>query len=275
VKILGGLQRHRCRRLAAAMMLAGITAGCLISFGFADDPPLRYGYRIKNIYPHDPQAFTQGLVYEGGFLYESTGLYRRSSVRRVALETGRVVQRLSLPPRFFGEGLTVFDGRLIQLTWRSRTGFVYDKRSFQLQARFHYPTEGWGLTHDGQRLILSDGSSSLYFLDPTTFRETGRIRVFDHRGPVDRLNELEYIGGEIYANVWRTDRIARISPLTGEVVGWIDLSGLLEPNAEHDSVDVLNGIAYDFANERLFVTGKLWPKLFEIELIRPGAQMMD
>jgi len=182
------------------------------------------------------------------------------------LETGKVLQLYALPPQFFGEGVTVYGDEIIQLTWQSNTGFVYDKDSFKLLQTFNYPTEGWGITHDGERLIMSDGTSTLRFWDPQTYVEIGRIKVYDDDGPVVRLNELEYIQGEIYANVWQTNRIARIDPNTGQVTGWIDLAGL-SPQDSSQPVDVLNGIAYDAENDRLFVTGKLWPKLFEIKLI--------
>jgi glutamine cyclotransferase len=225
-----------------------------------------YTYTIVHTYPHDPGAFTQGLIYENDMLYEGTGLWGRSSLRKVELETGNVLQILALSNQFFGEGITIFDDRIIQLTWQSRTGFVYDD-DFELLQTFKYPTEGWGITHDGTSLIMSDGTSTLYFWDPETFTETNRIAVYDDDGPVVRLNELEYIHGEIYANVWQTDLIARIDPQTGQVVGWIDLEGLLTLEGTNQTVDVLNGIAYDTAGDRLFVTGKLWPKLFEIELV--------
>ena len=228
-----------------------------------------YTYKVVNVYPHDRNAFTQGLVFENGVLYEGTGLRERSTLRRVELETGDILRIHELPAQFFGEGVTVFGNKIIQLTWKSRTGFVYDKNSFELLQEFNYPTEGWGITHDGKRLILSDGTSTLYFLDPETFKETGRIEVYDDAGPVTGLNELEYVQGEIYANVWKTDRIARIVPRTGQVVGWIELKGLLSPGDRYKPVDVLNGIAYDAKNGRLFVTGKLWPVLFEIELTSP------
>jgi glutamine cyclotransferase len=224
-----------------------------------------YTYAVVNAYPHDPGAFTQGLVYADGVLYESTGLYGRSSLRRVALETGEVLQHHDLPAEYFGEGLTLFDGRLIQLTWQNHIGFVYDAASFALQQTWTYPTEGWGLTHDGAHLIMSDGSARLRFLDPTTFQVQREVLVTDGGRPVVWLNELEYVNGEVFANVWQTDRIARIDPKTGRVLGWIDLSGLLAPE-ERRSADVLNGVAYDAQNGRLFVTGKLWPKLFEITL---------
>lgn len=227
------------------------------------------GYRIVNTYPHDPRAFTQGLVFANDVLYEGTGLRGQSSLRKVDLESGNVLQIRELAARFFGEGITIYGKRAIQLTWRARVGFVYDKQTFQLLDTFNYSTEGWGITHDGRSFIISDGSSTLHLLDPQTFKEIGRIEVHTRDGPVSRLNELEYVQGEIYANIWKTDRIARISPQTGEVVGWIDLEGLLKPEDRHRRIDVLNGIAYDVKNDRLFVTGKLWPKLFEIELVVP------
>ena len=228
--------------------------------------PVLYTYEVINSYLHDPAAFTQGLVYLDGVLYEGTGLNGESSLRQVALETGEVVQVHHLAEQFFGEGITVFGDRIIQLTWRSHVGFVYARETFELLQQFTYPTEGWGLTHDGERLIMSDGTATLYFLDPATFAAVGSIEVRD-QGPVSRLNELEYIDGQIYANVWQTDRIARISPQTGKVTGWINLRDLLLPDDRRQRVDVLNGIAYDAVQKRLFVTGKWWPKLFEIELI--------
>jgi len=202
-----------------------------------------------------------------GFLFESTGLRGRSSLRKVDLATGRILQYRELPAHFFGEGITVYHNKVIQLTWRAHQGFVYDKDTFQLLGTFHYPTEGWGITHDGEHLIMSDGTSSLYFLDPQTYKEKRRIKVRNPGGPVSNLNELEYVQGLILANIWRTDMIVQISPETGDIVGWIDLRGLLEPEDRVHRVDVLNGIAYDQRNDRLFLTGKLWPSLFEIELI--------
>ena len=242
--------------------------GCLTP-GNSDVIPI-YSYNIVNTYPHDRDAFTQGLVFENGVLYEGTGrLYGQSSLRRVELETGDILQIHELSDQFFGEGITIYGNRIVQLTWQSHIGFVYDKNSFELLQDFSYATEGWGITHDGTRLIMSDGTSTLHFLDPQTFEEIGDVEVFDDDGPVYRLNELEYIQGEIYANVWQTDLVARIAPETGRVVGWIDLEGLLSAEDRSEPVDVLNGIAYDADNDRLFVTGKLWPKLFEIELIPP------
>ncbi len=225
-----------------------------------------YTYKVINTYPHDPHAFTQGLVFKDGFLYEGTGLRGQSTLRKVELETGSILQIYELPQKYFGEGITIYEDKIIQITWKSRVGFVYDEQTFALLQEFTYPTEGWGITHDGSQLIMSDGSATLYFWDPETFEEIGQIHVSDSGEPVTMLNELEYIKGEIYANVWQTDYIAQISPQTGEVLGWIDLEGLLTLE-DYQQIDVLNGIAYDIENDRLFVTGKWWPTLFEIELI--------
>lgn len=230
-----------------------------------------YGYTIINTYPHDPDAFTQGLIYLDDIFYEGTGLNGRSSLRKVAVETGEVLQLRQMPPEYFGEGITIFGDRLIQLTWKTQRGFEYNKDTFEPIRDFTYPTEGWGITHDGAKLIMSDGSDTLFFWDPDTFEEIGRVQVFDAAGPVVRLNELEYVDGEVFANIWQTNRIARINPDTGQVVGWIDLTGLLTAADHTEPVDVLNGIAYDDATDRLFVTGKLWPKLFEIELVPQGG----
>ena len=227
-----------------------------------------YTYRVINVYPHDRNAFTQGLVFENDFLYEGTGLHEKSSLRKVELATGSVIQMKELPRKFFGEGVTIYENRIIQLTWRSHTGFVYDKESFALLQEFSYPMEGWGITHDGSHLIMSDGTSTLHFLDPHTFKEVDQITVTDANGLVSKLNELEYVKGEIYANVWPTERVAMIKPHTGQVSGWIDLSGLLRKEDYDTPMDVLNGIAYDEKDDRLFVTGKWWPTLFEIKLIR-------
>jgi glutaminyl-peptide cyclotransferase len=226
-----------------------------------------FGYRVVQTYPHDPAAYTQGLIFHGGYLYESTGLQGRSSLRKVRLETGEVLQRLSIDQRHFAEGLTEWKGQLVQLTWQSHVGFVYDLPTLRLQRAFNYVGEGWGLTHDATRLILSDGSSNLRFFDPSTFVETKRLPVLDGGVPVRDLNELEYVRNEIYANVWHTDRIARISPSSGRVTGWINLKGLLPVAYARDPEAVLNGIAYDAARDRLYVTGKLWPSLFEIKIV--------
>jgi glutamine cyclotransferase len=226
-----------------------------------------YTYHIINAFPHDDKAFTQGLVVSDGFFYESTGLYGASSVRKVDPITGNSIKRYELPNRFFGEGLTIVGNEIIQLTWRSRVGFVYDKDTFAVQKEFNYQTEGWGITYDGKRLIMSDGTATLYFLDPETLKTIAQIEVFDEDGSVTRLNELEFIKGEIYANIWGSDHIVRINPQTGRVVAWIDLTGLLPPEDRTRPVEVLNGIAYDAQKDRIFVTGKLWPKVFQIELI--------
>jgi len=227
-----------------------------------------YTYQVLNTYPHDQSAFTEGLVFEEGVLYEGTGLYECSNLRRVELETGKVLQVRELPNQYFGEGITIYKNKIIQLTWKSNLGFVYDKSNFKLLQEFNYPTEGWGITYDGKYLLMSDGTSTLHFLDPETFEEISQIEVYENDVPVTKINELEYVQGEIFANIWLTERIARINPLTGQVTGWIDLKGILSPEDCNEKVDVLNGIAYDAKNNRLLVTGKFWPKLFEIELIK-------
>jgi len=233
-------------------------------------PPGRtviYGYRVVRTYPHDPRAFTQGLAYAGGRLYEGTGREGGSSLRRVELHTGRVLQEHRLESRYFGEGITLWKDRIYQLTWRSRQGFIYDRETFRSRGGFRYDHEGWGITHDGKRFIVSDGSETLRFYDPAAFREQGRITVRDERGvAVAGLNELEYVRGMIWANVWPTDVVVIIDPRTGRVRGWLDLTGLLPPAARR-GVDVLNGIAYDAAQDRFFVTGKYWPLLFEIRIV--------
>lgn len=229
------------------------------------------GYEVVRVYPHARDAYTQGLIYLDGFLYESTGLNGASSVRKVDLTTGAVLQRFDLDGRYFAEGMTAWGPDLVQLTLRSGTGFVYDRRTLRLRQTFRYAGEGWGLTHDGRRLIMSDGSAVLRFLDPLTYAAAHELRVHDAGRPVARLNELEYVRGEIYANVWPTDRIARISPDTGQVLGWIDIEGLLSPAERTATVGDLNGIAYDAQRDRLFVTGKRWPKLFEIRVKRGGV----
>jgi glutamine cyclotransferase len=223
-------------------------------------------YNVVHTYPHDRNAFTQGLVFYQGFLYEGTGLEGHSNIRKVELETGKVLQERALPPDFFGEGIVILNGKLYEITWQNKLAMVYDLTTFNLLQRFTYDTEGWGLTTDGKRLIMSDGTSTLRFRSPETFAETGKVQVADSGRPVEQLNELEWVNGEIYANVWNTKRIVRISPKDGHVLGWIDLSGLLKPEDRQDDTDVLNGIAYDATGKRLFVTGKKWPKLFEIVL---------
>jgi glutamine cyclotransferase len=234
------------------------------SLGFSAE-----GYRVLHTYPHDPHAFTQGLIYLGGHLYESTGLKGQSTLRMDDLDSGRVLEERTVPPEFFAEGLTNWGNTLVQLTWQAHTGFVYDRSTFKLLRTFHYAGEGWGLTQDGKQIILSDGTSSLRFLNPKTFAVERTLPVRDHGKPIDQLNELEYVHGEIYANVWMSNRIARISPATGNVLAWIDLTGLLPIVVQSSPDAVLNGIAYDAVHDRLFVTGKLWPKLFEIRT-EPG-----
>ncbi len=226
-----------------------------------------YTYEVINTFPHDQKAFTQGLVFENGVLYEGTGLPGRSTLRKVELETGNILQMHKLSAEFFGEGITIYGDNIIQLTYKENVGFVYNKYTFELLRKFNYPTEGWGITHNGRQLILSDGTPTLFFLNPETFEQVSRIRVYDRNGPVSRLNELEYVEGQIYANIWGIERIARIAPETGRVTGWIDMKGLLARQDYAEYGDVLNGIAYDQKSGRLFVTGKFWPKLFEIKLI--------
>ncbi|QGZ41184.1 glutamine cyclotransferase [Pseudoduganella flava] len=226
-----------------------------------------YGYVVKHTYPHDPGAFTQGLFYQDGLLYESTGLNGRSSVRKVELETGKVLLNRAIPAAYFGEGIAPAGNRIVSLTWTNQIGFIFDMETLQPQGIFPYQGEGWALTSDGTRLYMSDGSAYLRVLDPNTMRVLRRIHVTADAQPVTQLNELEWVEGEIYANVWQTDRIARIDPFSGRVLGWIDLTGLDKlAGIERGSDNVPNGIAYDSAKKRLFVTGKLWPKLFEIEL---------
>jgi glutamine cyclotransferase len=230
-----------------------------------DEFPI-YTYDVINVWPHDRSAFTQGLVFLDGVMLESTGLNGQSSLRKVDLETGNVLKRVEVPSQYFGEGLAALNGKLFQLTWQNQKGFVYDLESFQLEKEFSYQGEGWGLTTDGHWLIMSDGTDQIRFLDPSTFEEKRKIIVLGHGRPVIRLNELEYIKGEIYANVWGTDYVVRIDPVTGKVVGLIDFTGLLAAQDRDENTDVLNGIAYDATGDRLFVTGKRWPKLFEVRL---------
>ena len=234
-----------------------------------------YGYTIAQAYPHDPGAFTEGLFYRNGFLYESTGLEGRSSIRKVQLATGKVLQQRPLDRKYFGEGIIDWKGKLVELTWRSEVGFTYDLSTFRLRAQFHYQGEGWALTQDGRRLIMSDGTPQLRFLDPETLAETGRLDVTLNGRPLAMLNEVEWVKGEILANVWQTNYIVRIDPATGQVTGVIDLSSLVQAElAKGRQIDVLNGIAYDAQHDRLFVTGKLWPDLYEIRLTGPTPGMV-
>jgi glutamine cyclotransferase len=224
-------------------------------------------YRVVNTYPHDRNAFTQGLEFRDGFLYESTGQVGRSSLRKVDLASGKVLQEYQVPPPYFGEGMTVLNNQIVQLTWQHQTAFVYDKASFKVLRSIQYPGEGWALANDGKQIFMSDGTPEIRVWDGASLKELRRITVKDGARPIDDLNEIEYVRGEIYANVWHDDRIARIAPADGRVTGWIDLTGILPPADRSNSEAVLNGIAYDAAGDRLFVTGKLWPKLFEIKVV--------
>lgn len=228
--------------------------------------PARQTFSIIDQYPHDDEAYTQGLLWHEGKLYESTGQYNESNLRRVDLLSGKVEKQVDLAGTFFGEGLTLFGNDLIQLTWTSRQGFVYDVNSFEKKRVFDYPTEGWGITHNGKHLIMSDGTEKLYFMDPATFTIEHEISVYNHLGPIRNLNELEFINGEIWANIYTTTTIARIDPSNGVVNALIDLKGIVEAKDAHANMDHLNGIAYDEKGERLFVTGKNWKRLYEIEV---------
>jgi glutamine cyclotransferase len=259
------------KRQQLIILIVGVAIIATCSFALvllSDNPvefePVQYTCDVVNVYPHDQSAFTQGLVFEEDMLYEGTGLYGDSTLRRVDLETGIVSQIHDLPDQFFGEGITVFYDKIIQLTWKSGIGFVYDKNSFELLQEFEYSTEGWGITHNGSMLIMSDGTATLYFLDPETFQTISELDVYD-KEPVTMLNELEYIHGSVYANIWKEDKIVIINPQTGQVTGWIDLIGIRDL-LDEEKIDVLNGIAFDQEGNRLFITGKWWSKLFEIEI---------
>ncbi len=251
--------------ITLAIIAASFVTLILLSNNKINSEPLCYTYNVVNVYPHNVTAFTQGLVFEEGFLYEGTGRYGQSTLRRVELETGNVKQLYSLPDNFFGEGITIFEDKIIQLTWKAGKGFVYERDSFELLQEFDYSTEGWGITHNGSALIMSDGTATLYFLNPETFQTIGQVEVYDEE-PVKLLNELEYVNGSVYANIWTEDKIAIIEPMTGQVTAWIDLTGINDSENQNTS-DVLNGIAYDQNGNRLFITGKLWSQLFEIELV--------
>lgn len=263
------VQPRRTGAWLAAIVVAAVPVVLLVQrvgSESAQAEPAWYDVEVVNVYPHDPRAFTQGLLYRDGFLYESTGLRGRSTLRKTRLETGEVVRQRPLDARYFGEGLVDWQDTLVQLTWQSGTGFVYDLEDFTLIRTFRYPGEGWGLARDDRHLIMSDGTPTLRFLDPETFAEVRRVTVTDEGREVPNLNELELIDGRVYANVYETDVIVVIDPDTGHVVSRIDLRGLLPAADRARGVDVLNGIAYDADGGRLFVTGKLWPKLFEIRL---------
>jgi len=254
------------------LLLVGVVVASL-SYTLLPPPDVtetEHTYTVVDTFPHDPEAFTQGLVYHDGRLYEGTGLWGQSSVRIVELETGDVTRIHHMPPEYFGEGITIIGDRIIQVTYQSRVGFVYDRQSLEPLDTFSIDTEGWGLTHDGTSLILSDGTPTLHFLDPESFQETRTVEVQDGDEPVTNLNELEYVDGEVYANIWKTDLIAVIDPQSGSILSWLDLSGLRAYIDDEASIDVLNGIAYDEKTGHLYVTGKLWPLLFELELASTG-----
>ena len=255
------------------MLLAVALAGVLACSNSStakqalDSVPV-YSYEVINTWPHDPAAYTQGLVFYDGTLFESTGLRGASSLRRVELKTGKVKKKVDVDRQYFAEGMTIFQDKIFQLTWQSQKGFVYDLKKFRQEGEFAYEGQGWGLTHDEHSLILSDGTNRIRFLDPTSFQVQRTISVYDNGQPLTDLNELEYIKGEIYANIWKTNRIVRLDPATGKINAWIDMSGLHHEGDDPNSENCLNGIAYDAENDRLFVTGKRWPKLFEIRLVR-------
>ncbi|MDX1931707.1 MAG: glutaminyl-peptide cyclotransferase [Capsulimonadales bacterium] len=231
-------------------------------------PPAFYTFRVVKSYPHDVNAYTQGLIVRDGTFYESTGLVGKSSLRHVEIETGKVLKKVAVDRPYFGEGLNEMGGKLYQLTWQHEIGFIYDKKTFERIGEFRYEGEGWGLTDDGTHLILTDGTNNIRFLDPKSFAVKRTISVFDGLTPLKNLNEVEYINGEIFANIYQTNSIVRIDPKDGAILGWIDLTGLLPESDRTDQTNVLNGIAYDASKKRLFVTGKLWPKVFEIELVK-------
>ena len=234
----------------------------------SDIKPEQYECKIINTYPHDKNAYTQGLFYDNGVMYEGTGQYGESSLRKVRFETGKLITELNLPAQYFGEGITAFKDKIIQLTWTSKTGFVYDKNSFKLLTTLKYSTQGWGITSDSEKLIMSDGTATIHFLDPEYFNEIGKIEVSDHEGPIRNLNELEYVDGIIYANVWQTEEIIAFDPINGKVLKRIDCRKIV-PNGFHGERDnVLNGIAYDKKNNRYFITGKRWPSLFEVKFVK-------
>jgi glutamine cyclotransferase len=238
-----------------------------ININTNDNTTTILSYEIVNIFPHDPQAFTQGLVWKDGYLYESTGLYDSSSLRKVELETGKVLQIRYFSGDYFAEGIAIFNDRIYLLTWREETGFIYTLDTFQLIDTFSYSHEGWGITTDGEYLIISDGTPVLHFLDLETLKEEKQVNVHEGLFLVYGINELEYIKGYVYANIWQSDKIAVIEPGTGKVISWVDLCGILNNVQHNKKTDVLNGIAYDVKNNRLFVTGKLWPAIFEIKVI--------
>ena len=256
------------KTLGFLVLLVGVCVGSSCDSGNATRTTgaPNYSYEVVHVYPHDSEAFTQGLIFLDGKLLESTGQEGRSTLRTVDLESGQVVKKVDVPAKYFAEGMTVLNGKIYQLTWQHQVGFIYDYQTFERAGEFHYQGEGWGLTNDGHSLILSDGSNRIRFLDPGSFQVTKTIAVTDNGKPINRLNELEFIQGEIYANIWHDPRIVTINPETGAVTSWIDCSGLVSQAGVSDGEAVLNGIALDQASGRVFVTGKLWPKLFEIKI---------
>lgn len=264
---------HAWAQIILMYGLAFAAAGSALGQSAPAPPGLHapeYTFKVVHIFPHDSAAFTQGLVYHDGFFYEGTGLNGHSSLRKVRMETGEVLQHADLKPEYFGEGIALLKNRIVQLTWRSQIGFVYDARDFHLLRRFSYTGEGWGLTTNGIDFFMSDGTAELRVLDGISLREKRRMKVHDGATGIAQLNELEFVEGEIYANVWQTERIVRISPSTGKVLGWIELGGLLSPMFRREPGAVLNGIAYDPVKKGLFVTGKLWPSIFEIQIVPKG-----
>jgi glutaminyl-peptide cyclotransferase len=263
------MKTRKTDAFALSRRLGILFAVCALACGGAHAAVPRYGYEIVHTYPHDPSAFTEGLFYLNGFLYESTGLEEQSTIRKVRLDTGEVLQRLDIPAQYFGEGIVNWQGQIVSLTWKSELGFVFDLATFRQQRQFHYKGEGWALTRNSSEIIMSDGTPELRFLDPKSLRETHRIEVTLEGKPIANVNELEWVKGEIFANVWQTDFVLRIDPANGRVIGVVNLAGLLKPqDIVPGQTDVLNGIAYDAKADRLFVTGKNWPKLFEIRLRR-------
>jgi glutaminyl-peptide cyclotransferase len=267
----------KARLNASWLTLLVLTIALTIAFGQSAQRsgtkhPEEYTFKVVREFPHDPTAFTQGLAYRDGYFYEGTGLHGESSLRQVRMKTGEVVRKVDLAPQFFGEGVALVGNKVVQLTWQSHIGFVYQLSDFRWLRSFSYPGEGWGITANGHEFFMSDGTAEIRVLDSSTFLEKRRFRVHDETSPITQLNELEFVETEIFANVWQTDRIARISPQTGEVAGWIDLTSLLAPARRPDPGAVLNGIAYDPRGKRLFVTGKLWPSIFEIQVVPKHSQ---
>jgi glutaminyl-peptide cyclotransferase len=261
----------RLPHLLPIIALAGCAEAAPPPAAVPGEPPV-WGYNVVNEYAHDPEAFTQGLFWSEGALFESTGQVGRSTVRKVRLEDGKVLQSVPIPTGLFGEGIVAWGGEIISVTWQTGIGFRWDRATLQRKSSFRYAGEGWGLASDGRSIILSDGTATLRYFDPATMAERSRLTVTAGGRPVQNLNELEWVKGEIFANVWMTSRIARIEPATGEVKGWIELGPMAQQFQSGDPDRVLNGIAYDEAKDRLFVTGKNWPKLFEIKLVAPGPK---